>query len=187
MPRYDLKEHNPPYLTQEEVDSLLAGTRVIVTWTGGNGPWEYEIYHSPYVLAPLAKTVFGHADVECGPLDLVCEKWPHRLTRVTLAPGAEMPSPEFRKQFAAWKDERYWPIRQLPSGEWMGVLKMQYTYGLCIGLDRTGYRTRYCYETWDQVVPAFLTWDGEGDPPGPWLKQKPEERYGPGLVERSLR
>ncbi len=31
------------YLTQEEVDNLPAGTKVIITWSGGNGPCEYTI------------------------------------------------------------------------------------------------------------------------------------------------
>jgi hypothetical protein len=31
------------YLTQEDVDRLPIGTRVIVTWGGGNGPYEYTI------------------------------------------------------------------------------------------------------------------------------------------------
>lgn len=30
-------------LTQAEVDTLPAGTRVLVTWSGGNGPHEYVI------------------------------------------------------------------------------------------------------------------------------------------------
>ena len=32
------------YLTQEEVDDLPAGTKVIITWCGGNGPHEYTIH-----------------------------------------------------------------------------------------------------------------------------------------------
>jgi hypothetical protein len=30
-------------LTQEEVDALPDGAEVIITWSGGNGPWIYKI------------------------------------------------------------------------------------------------------------------------------------------------
>lgn len=30
-------------LTQEEVDALPDGTKVLITWSGGNGPHEYEV------------------------------------------------------------------------------------------------------------------------------------------------
>ncbi len=30
-------------LTQEQVNSLKTGDRVLVKWSGGNGPWEYRI------------------------------------------------------------------------------------------------------------------------------------------------
>ena len=36
------REHGP-LLTQEQVDALTEGTKVIVTWSGGNGPWEYTV------------------------------------------------------------------------------------------------------------------------------------------------
>jgi len=35
--------HVPPYLTQEQVDALPDGTEIVVTWSGGNGPWKYTI------------------------------------------------------------------------------------------------------------------------------------------------
>jgi hypothetical protein len=38
-----LNKFESAYLTQEEVDRLPIGTRVIVTWGGGNGPCEYTI------------------------------------------------------------------------------------------------------------------------------------------------
>lgn len=46
-------------------------------------------------------------------------------------------------------------------------------------------RRRYCYEHWAQALAALLTWDGAGDPPGPWIKMKgiEGERLGPGALE----
>lgn len=48
--------------------------------------------------------------------------------------------------------------------------------------DGASWRTRFCYEHSIDAVLAVQDWDGQGDPPGPWLKQKPEDRLGPGMV-----
>ena len=45
--------------------------------------------------------------------------------------------------------------------------------------EELGYRTRFCYPTRAQAQEALVAWDGQGDPPGAWIKEK-----GPG-VERS--
>jgi hypothetical protein len=75
----------------------------------------------------------------------------------------------------------YRAIKMLNTGELAALHDEIYTTGLCIGLDEFGYRTRYCYETHHEAEEALAIWDGNGDPPGLWLKQKPEERLGPGL------
>jgi hypothetical protein len=62
--------------------------------------------------------------------------------------------------------------RLLPTGEWAGLQQMFYTVGLFVGLDETGYRTRFCYEDAGQAFIALMTWDGQGDPCGPWIKNK---------------
>jgi hypothetical protein len=72
----------------------------------------------------------------------------------------------------------YSPARVLPSGETAGVMRMLYTTGLFVGITRHFWRTRFCYETTTDAVAALQTWDGYGDPPGPWIKEK-------GGVERS--
>lgn len=60
---------------------------------------------------------------------------------------------------------------------------MLYTTGLFVGLDRMGWRTRFCYEHKVDAVAALDAWDGRGDPPGPWIKEKPSDRLGPGLSD----
>ena len=80
----------------------------------------------------------------------------------------------------------YWPCRQLPNGEWAGVRDMMYTAGLIVGITATGYRTRFCYETRGEAVLALAQWSGGGDPPGRWIKQKPEERHGPWYEEDAV-
>jgi hypothetical protein len=60
-----------------------------------------------------------------------------------------------------------------------------YTGALVVGIDPLGHRGRYCYESLDLARAALESWDGTGDPPGPWLKFKSAscERIGPGLVD----
>ena len=71
------------------------------------------------------------------------------------------------KEFAALlKAQGYsWP-EKLASGEWAGIRQFMFTWGLCVGLDKTGYRTRFCYEDITDALFALATWDGHGDPPG---------------------
>ena len=76
----------------------------------------------------------------------------------------------------------YSPIRVLPTGVNAGVQDMAYTAGLFVDMNESGYRTRYCYETRAEAEAALEAWDGNGDPPGPWIKQKPEDRLGPGAT-----
>jgi hypothetical protein len=45
--------HVPPFLTQDEVDNLPENTRVVVTWFGGNRPYEY-IIRRPFSVATAA-------------------------------------------------------------------------------------------------------------------------------------
>jgi hypothetical protein len=62
--------------------------------------------------------------------------------------------------------------RLLPTGEWAGLRRYFYTVGLCVGLDETGYRHRYCYKDAGEAFIALMRWDGQGDPCGPWIKNK---------------
>ena len=77
----------------------------------------------------------------------------------------------------------YWPAKRLPAGKWegkwAGVHDQWANASINVGIDRTGYATRYCYETRQLAEAALLAWDGTGDPPGPWIKQKPQDRHGP--------
>lgn len=65
----------------------------------------------------------------------------------------------------------YKPARVLPSGECAGVMNMMFTAGLFVGLGNF-YRTRFCYPTRADAEKALAEWDGLGDPPGPWIKEK---------------
>lgn len=69
----------------------------------------------------------------------------------------------------------------LLTGEWAAIGKFVYTYGLLVGISGWGYKKRFCYESYAQALEALLTWNGNGDPPGAWIKEKggPVERANP--------
>lgn len=76
--------------------------------------------------------------------------------------------------------------RQLPDGTWLAVQRMLFTAGLFVDLSETGYRTRFCYEREIDALAALMTWDGRGDPPGPWIKEKPSNRLNPAWLDQAL-
>lgn len=86
-------------------------------------------------------------------------------------------SEELRKYL---EKDGYIGLRRLPTGELAAVKQMMFTYGLVVGIDKISWRTRFCYERALDALTALDTWDGQGWPPGYWLKQKPEEVHGPG-------
>lgn len=73
----------------------------------------------------------------------------------------------------------YTDLRMLPSGELAGLFRFIFTCGLVVGLNRHSFRTRYCYHTVEEARAALEVWDGCGDAPGNWIKQKPEDRLNP--------
>lgn len=77
--------------------------------------------------------------------------------------------------------EGYLEPKLLATGEWAALSPQIFTIGIAVGLDDTCYRTRYCYELYNDAADALSNWDGRGDPPGPWIKEKGAvERLGPG-------
>lgn len=59
-------------------------------------------------------------------------------------------------------------------------MQMMFTGALMVGIDAAGYKRRFCYRTAHEAAEAMLKWDGVGDPPGMWIKEKPSDRNGPG-------
>lgn len=71
--------------------------------------------------------------------------------------------------------------RVLEDGTEIALYPQFYTCALVVDLDRIGnYKRRFCYEDAMECLLALVTWDGQGDPPGPWIKEKPGDRLGPG-------
>lgn len=52
------------------------------------------------------------------------------------------------------------------------VKRFNFTTAVVVGLDDVGYQRRYCYEHREDAQAALSAWDGDGHPPGPWIKCK---------------
>lgn len=98
---------------------------------------------------------------------------------------AKKKQPIIDPEFAAFlKEAGITDTRLLPTGEWAGLQQFMFTTGLMVGLQHDYldfFRTRFCYKQRLDARRALEAWDGTGDPSGPWVKQKPENRPGPGL------
>lgn len=81
------------------------------------------------------------------------------------------------------KREGYRHVRVMPTGEVVALWPFIFTVGLIVGIDETGYRTRFCYRNAREAMQAIYTWDGRGDPPGYWVKEKSRlgDRHNPRL------
>lgn len=83
------------------------------------------------------------------------------------------------------RKSEYLGIREVPGLGLCAVRHIIYAASLFVGLDETGYRYRYCYPSLFDALDALRVWDGQGDPPGPWIKVKGAgvpERLGPGAL-----
>ena len=67
-------------------------------------------------------------------------------------------------------------VRRLDSGLEIGIMRMLFTWDLCFNINPNSmsdiYECRYMYETAGEAVEACSTWDGDGHPPGKWIKRK---------------
>lgn len=73
-------EHVGTPLTVDQIKALEPGTRIVVTWRGGNGPWEGHVEHDEY-LGP----VYVSERTVVGPLLAWPDEQTRPLNRVTLA------------------------------------------------------------------------------------------------------
>ena len=67
-------------------------------------------------------------------------------------------------------------VKRLDSGIEIAVIKMLFTWDLCYNINPNSmsdfYECRYMYATEGEAVEACIKWDGEGYPPGNWIKRK---------------
>ena len=59
------------------------------------------------------------------------------------------------------------------NGKIVGVMEFIFTYGICVGLDETGYEYRFCYGSFAEAATGLAEWirDG-GDEPTGYIKRK---------------
>ena len=73
--------------------------------------------------------------------------------------------------------------RELPDGRELVVYPMLFNDRIVVGLpDAPTYDDGWCMVK-GTAVDVAATWDGEGDPPGPWIKHLGSGRIGPGMEE----
>lgn len=67
--------------------------------------------------------------------------------------------------------------RELEDGRSVFVYQMVYTARLCIGpTDWDVYDRGWCYQNSALAIAAATIWEGDGDPPPPWIKEVGTER-----------
>lgn len=80
------------------------------------------------------------------------------------------------ENYAVAKHEGYQFLKVIATGELAGLLPFFFTVGLVVGIDKYGYRTRFCFKTAKEALASLVMWDGLGDPPGHWIKEKARGR-----------
>ena len=75
-----------------------------------------------------------------------------------------------------YREAGFYFVKRLDSGIEIGVIKMLFTWDLCYNINPKSmtdvYEYRYMYETAGEAVEACSQWDGNGHPPGNWIKRK---------------
>lgn len=70
--------------------------------------------------------------------------------------------------------------REVPGRGVCGLQSFVFTWGLLVNLRFDGmfyrYDARYCYPLFGDARAALRDWDGTGDPPEGWVKEKVSER-----------
>lgn len=74
-----------------------------------------------------------------------------------------------------WRDQ-FMDARAIPGRGLCVVQRFVFTCGLLTGVTLNGlcydYTARYCYPIGSDALRDLREWDGAGDPPGEWVKEK---------------
>lgn len=70
------------------------------------------------------------------------------------------------------QSEGYFDICEIPGKGICALFRFAFTTGLVYGMTRWEYVGRYCFETKEQAKISLKYWDGQGHPPGLWIKHK---------------
>lgn len=52
-------------------------------------------------------------------------------------------------------------VRQVEGWGWCGILRMMFTVGVCHGMDETGLKGRFCFDTRQNAYLFLDEWDGK--------------------------
>lgn len=72
-------------------------------------------------------------------------------------------------------------IKELPNGDTVGLYRYMFTtalvvltadYAEAVRRAWNGQKRRFCYGDDMEALVAGMVWDGDGDPPGRWIKDK---------------
>lgn len=89
---------------------------------------------------------------------------------------------------ADWRVEVF-AAREIPGQGLCVLRRFAFTTGLMTQVIFDGgcvdYRLRFCYPDIGDAFAALATWDGQGDPPGDWIKEKETGRLGPGAKRQA--
>jgi hypothetical protein len=55
---------------------------------------------------------------------------------------------------------------------WCALVDMLNTCALAIAITQASAESRYCFEHYSDALDSLMSWNGIGDPPGDWIKQK---------------
>lgn len=88
--------------------------------------------------------------------------------------------------------EMGWPCRRLPDGSrlhlWSMIFNVRLSVSSPIDAADDGSTDGWCFDrtnVMDAVI-AFITWDGQGDPPGRWKKHVTTGRRGRGATGAAI-
>jgi hypothetical protein len=88
------------------------------------------------------------------------------------------------EQMRQWWEGDIIGDRDVPDQGLCVLRRFIFTTGLCtrVSIDALScdYAARYCYPSLSDARHALAEWDGVGDPPGAWIKEKVSGRLGPG-------
>ena len=71
-----------------------------------------------------------------------------------------------------FRKNSYTDVREIPTKGICALQQMCFTTGLFCKINPFNYAYRYCYHSLAEARDAIETWDGEGHPPGNWIKRK---------------
>jgi hypothetical protein len=73
--------------------------------------------------------------------------------------------------------EGYYDLKRLAGRGICGIRSAIFTSDLCYGCDIEGFQGRYCFQTPGEARKSLKEWNGQGDPPGNWIKHKGGSEY----------